>query len=183
LETYAEPKELAQDPHYRAQRREALAGLSEGMIDEPIVEIVNGLNRLPYCYTLQSCFGHFVYDGQDNPHNLEALPLTHNIARVEYRIAYVAFCIENSASGKRLLEDLRGIPTIDPENIQFCCAEWFWERHVNSYALQVEPDRFKRQDSAVLDYGEALRVEKIRNEFFIRLDELLRSTIERDETG
>ncbi len=37
--------------------------------------------------------------------------------------------------------DLRQIPAIDPEYIQFGCAEWFWEAQVNSYALQVEPMR------------------------------------------
>jgi hypothetical protein len=183
LETYAEPKELVQNPRYQAERQKVLGSLSDGMIDEPIIEIVNGFNRLPYCYTLQSCFGHFVYNGQDDRHDLESLPLTDTIARVEYRIAYVAFCIENSASGRRLLEDLKGITATDPENIQFCCAEWLWKRHVNSYGLQVEPDRFKRKDTAVLDYKEALQVEKIRNEFFIRLDELLGNIMERDETG
>ena len=43
----------------------------------------------------------------------------------------------------------------------------------NSYALQVEPDRFKFQDTAIVGYKEALHIEKIRNEFFIRLYELL----------
>ena len=62
---------------------------------------------------------------------------------------------------------------MDPENIQFGSAEWFWKRQVNSYALQVEPDRFKRQDTAILDYEEALNIEKIRNEFFFQLQALI----------
>lgn len=179
METYAEPKELVQNPRYQAQRKKALGSFSRGMIDEPIIGIVNGFNRLPCCYTLQSCFGHFVYNGQDDTHNLAPLPVTDSIARVEYRIAYVAFCIENSASGRELFEDLRGIPAIDPESIQFCSAEWFWKRQVNSYALQVEPDRFKCQDTALLDYREALQVERIRNEFYVRLGELVRNARER----
>ncbi len=147
--------------------------LSAGMIDKPIIEIINDFNKLSYCFTLQSCYGHFVFSGRENPHNLEPLPVTGTLAKVEYRIAYIALCIESSAFGKRLIESLKKIPAMDPENIQFCCAQWFWERQVNSYALQVEPDRFKTKDKVVLDYKEALQIEKIRNAFFIRLGELL----------
>jgi hypothetical protein len=46
-------------------------------------------------------------------------------------------------------------------------------------ALQVEPDRFKRKDTALLDFKEALHIEKIRNTVFIRLYELLENTQER----
>jgi hypothetical protein len=98
---------------------------------------------------------------------------------VEYRIAYIAFCIENSALGKALFAALKGITAIDRENVQFCCAEWFWKRQINSYALQVEPDRFKHKDTAIIDFKEALHIEKIRNEFFIRLYELLENAKER----
>ena len=173
METYTELKELMENPHYQAQRQKNLGGLSDSMIDEPIIEIVNGFNKLPYCFTLQSCYGHFLYNGQKDPHSLDPLPVTNTIARVEYKIAYIALCIEDSDSGRRLFEALKKITIIDPENIQFCCAEWFWNRQVNSYALQVEPDRFKHEDKAILDYKEALNIEKIRNEFFVKLKELL----------
>jgi len=153
--------------------------LSDSIIDEPIIEIVNAFNKLPYCFTLQSCYGHFVYSGQKSSHNLEPLPVTDTIAKVEYRIAYIAFCIESSASGRGMIETLREITAIDPKNIQFCCAEWFWKRQVNSYALQVEPDRFKTKDRAIVDYKEALYIEKIRNKLFVRLGELLRNGMER----
>jgi hypothetical protein len=173
LETFTEPKALVENPHYRDQRQRSLAGLSDDMIDKPIIELINAFNKLPYCFTLQSCYGHFIYSGQNNPHNLEPLPITDTIARVKYRIAYIAFCIENSDSGRMLFDALKEIAVIDPENIQFCCAEWFWKRQVNSYALQVEPDRFKFEDTAILNYKEALKIEKIRNEFFVQLKELL----------
>jgi len=173
LETFAEPRELVEDPHYQEQRRKTLAGLSDDMIDAPIIDLINGFNKLPYCFTVQSCYGHFIYNNQKDPYNLEPLPITDTVARVEYRIAYLCLCIENSALGRGLLEALNGITAIDPENIQFCCAEWFWKRQVNSYALQVEPDRFKHKDSAMLDYKEALHIETIRNEFFVQLRELL----------
>ena len=172
METFTEAKELMENPHYQAQREKTLATLTDSMIDSPIINLINSFNSLPHCFTLQSCYGHFVYSGQKDPNNLEPLPVTDNIADVEYRIAYIAFCIENSASGRGLLEVLKGIPSLDPENIQFCCAGWFWERHLNSYALQVEPERFKHKDSAILDHKEALTVEKMRNEFFVRLNDL-----------
>lgn len=139
------------------------------MIDTPLIELIHRFNEFPYCFTLQCCYGHFTYKGQDNPHNLEPLPVTDRIEKVKYQIAYIALCIQNSPSGQRFLEELKEIPSLDPQNVQFGCARWFWERQVNSYVLQVEPDRFQDKDQAVLDYKEAVHIEKIRNEFFHRL--------------
>lgn len=173
METFTAPKELVANPYYQDQRQKSLLGLTDVAIDTPIIELINAFNKLPYCFTLQSCYGHFLYNDQNDSHNLEPLPITDTIARVEYRIAYLAFCIENSELGRSLMEALKEITVIDPENIQFCSAEWFWERQVNSYAMQVEPDRFKHEDSAILDYKEALYIEEIRNEFFDHLQELL----------
>lgn len=173
METYAELKELEPNPHYHAQRQRILRDLTDNMIDEPIIDLINGFNRWPFCFTLQSCYGHFVYNGQQDPHNLEPLPAANALNEVEYRIAYIAFCIENSPLGRKLLERLKGITALDPQYVQFCCAEWFWTRQINSYALQVEPDRFKHKDTATIDFKEAFHIEKIRNEFFIRLYTLL----------
>ena len=161
------------------QKQKTLRALTDDMIDMPIIHLIKGFNRLRYCFTLQSCHGHFVYSGQKDIHNLEPLPAKGAIAKVEYRIAYIAFCIENSLLGRDLFESLKGITAIDPENVQFCCAEWFWKKQVNSYAMQVEPDRFKRKDTAILDLKEALYIEKIRNEFFIRLYELIENAKEK----
>ncbi len=72
-----------------------------------------------------------------------------------------------------MFESLKEIMSIDSEYVQFCCAEWFWKKQVNSYALQVEPDSFKHKDTAIIDFNEALHIEKIRNEFFNRLYALL----------
>ncbi len=173
METFTQTKALVENLHYHDQRRKSLAGLNDGMIDKPIIEVINAFNKLPYCFTLQCCYGHFIYGGRNDPYNLEPLPLTDTIARVEYRIAYIALCIESSDLGWMLFDALKGIAVIDPENIQFCCAEWLWERQLNSYALQVQPDRFKFEDKAIVDYQEALKIEKIRNEFFVQLRELL----------
>ena len=183
METFTELKELVENPNYQIQRQETLNALTDEMIDMPIINLVNSFNKLPYCFTLQSCYGHFIYNGQNDPHNLEPLPITDTIASVEYRIAYIALCIENSDLGRMLFDALKGIADIDPENIQFCSAEWFWKRQVNSYALQIEPDRFKFEDKAILDYKEALKIEKIRNEFFIQLKELLQKLQGGDESG
>ena len=178
METFTELKEFAENPHYQLQKQKNLSNLTNDMIDMPIIDLINGYNKLPYCFTLQSCYGHFVYNGQKDLHNLEPLPVTGALDKIEYRIAYIAFCIENSAAGRGLFETLKEVTSIDPENIQFCCAEWFWNKQINSYALQVEPDRFKRQDTAIIDLQEASHIEKIRNTFFIRLYELLEYTKE-----
>lgn len=173
METFVEVRELTENPDFQMQRQRSLANLTDDMIDVPIIGVINGFSKLPYCFTLQSCYGHFVYNSQKNSHNLEPLPVIGALSKVEYRIAYIAFCLENSPLGSKLLEILKKFTAIDPENVQFCCAEWFWNRQVNSYALQVEPDRFKRKDTAILDHKEALHIEKIRNDFFQRLYELV----------
>ena len=172
METFTKPKKLVKKLRYQEQRQESLAGLTDKMIDTPLIKLIKDINKLLYCFTLQCCYGHFIYNGQNDTHNLEPLPHTDKIDRVEYKIAYIAFCIENCASGRSLITALNRITDIGPENIQFCSAEWFWERQVNSYALQVEPDRFKDRDKVILDYREALHIEKIRDEFFIQLKEL-----------
>jgi len=179
LETFTELKKLAENPHYQVQKRKTLCDLTDDMIDIPIIDLINGFNKLPYCFTLQSCYGHFVYNGQKDTHNLEPLPVKGAIDKIEYRIAYIAFCIENSLLGRELFESFKVITAIDPENVQFCCAEWFWKRQVNSYSLKAEPDRFKRKDKAIVDFREALHIEKIRNGFFIRLCELLENAKEK----
>lgn len=117
METFTEIKALVENPHYHHQRQKSLAGLHDGMTDRPLIEVVNAFNILPYCFTLQCCYGHFIYGGQDDPHNLEPLPLTDTIAKVEYRIAYIALCIESSDLGRMLFDALKGIADIDPENI------------------------------------------------------------------
>ena len=177
METLIEHKALVENPNFKSQRKENLSKLKDEIIDESIIGLINDINKLSFCFTLQSCHGHFVYEGQANPKNLERLPLTNTISSIEYRIAYIAFCVENSDLGRRLLDSLKEITSIDPNNIQFGCAEWFWERNVNSFVLQVEPDRFKFEDKAVLDYREALKIEKIRDEFFAQLKKIIQPLV------
>jgi hypothetical protein len=173
METFTAIKKLLEDPQFASQRERSLDRLDINAIDVPIRATIRSIAGLPYCFTLQCCFGHFLYAGQNNRHNLDPLPVSSRLTNIEYRIAYVALCIDNSPSGKRFLENLEQIPAIDPQYIQFGCAEWFWARQVNSYALQVEPIRFMAQDTCVIEYHEARHIEKIRNQFFAQLDQLL----------
>ncbi len=178
METYTELKDFVDNPHYHRQRQKALRGLDISTIDIPIVPIVEGLANLPYCFTLQSCYGHFLHRDQRDSQNIEPLPISESISSVEYRIAYIALCIQNSDLGRVLLHDLREIPAMDPEYIQFGCAEWFWQRQVNSYVLQVEPGRFRTKDRITVDHQEALHIERIRNGFFGELNRIVQERAE-----
>ena len=173
METYTELKDFVDNPYYHRQRQEALRGLDISTIDIPIVPTIEGLANLPYCFTLQSCYGHFLHRDQRDSQNIKPLPISESISSVEYRIAYIALCIQNSDLGRALSHDLREIPAMDPEYIQFGCAEWFWQRQVNSYVLQVEPGRFRTKDRITVDYQEALHIERIRNMFFGELNRIV----------
>lgn len=177
METFTAPRAFVKNPHYHNQRREFLRKLDLSSIDPPIIDLVRDFSKLQYCFTLQSCFGHFLYPGNRDPVNLEPLPLADGIESIDYRIAYLAICIEDSILGKELFDNLVEIPSIDPEYIQFGSADWFWERQLNSYAMQVEPIRHMTRDKCHIDYGEALHVEKIRNQLFKQLMTLLRKRI------
>lgn len=171
MESFTELLEFQENMHYERQKKECLGKLTAETIDLPIAQLINNFNKLPYCFTLQCCHGHFIQNGE----NCTSLTTADNRVRVEYRIAYIAFCIENSVLGKEFFNALNSVVVIDPHNIQFCCAEWFWEWQVNSYVIQVEPVRFKTQDSAVLDYNEACTVEGVRNECFEQLEKLVKN--------
>lgn len=177
METFTQPKPLTGNPHYSTQRHNCMASLDYSSLDAPIAEIVAGFNARAYCFTLQSCFGHFLCKGQTGEHNLSPLPTAKPFSAIEYRIAYIALCIENSDAGRTLIEALKQVVALDPQNVQFGCAEWFWQRQVNSYALQVEPDRFKYQDRITIEYEEAVIIEDVRNKFFARLNTLVQAQL------
>ena len=168
METFAQPKGFVHNPRFRHDREQATAALTLDAIDAPIRDVISAFGALPHCYTLQSCYGHFLHAAQRDPHSLLSLPAS-DIGTVEYRIAYIALCIEESKAGRRLRSLLHQVTEIDPAYIQFGSPDWFWEQHVNSYALQVEPERFKDRDVAIIEYGEALCVQQVRGRFFERL--------------
>jgi hypothetical protein len=174
METFAKAREFVDNPRYEIERNRVTRTLSLESIDSPIRTIVASFAELTYCFTLQSCFGHFVHADQPEPDNLEPLP-EHDVGNVTYRIAYFALCLRDSAQGRLLLSNLAEFPSIDPEYVQFGSPGWFWKRHLNSFAIQVEPARFANKDQAMIGYREALRVQKIRDEFFARLGMLARS--------
>jgi len=168
METFAQPKRLVHNPHFRRDHEQAAATLTLDIIDAPIRDVIAAFNALPHCYTMQSCYGHFLHAAQRDPRSLLTLP-TSDTGAVEYRIAYIAFCVEESEAGLRLCSLLQQVTEIDPAYVQFGSPDWFWERHLNSYALQVEPERFKDRDVAMLEHGEALHVQEVRGHFFERL--------------
>jgi hypothetical protein len=169
VETFTELKDFVDNPHFNKQRQRSLRSLDLETIDPPLVDIIDGFSKLPYCFTLQSCYGHFLYPDQKNEKNIEPLPDSEEIAEVEYRIAYIALCIEDSGQGRELFSTLSEVASIDSEYIQFCSSDWFWKDQVNSFALQVEPDQYKTKDKCSVSYQEALHIEKVRNQFFNKI--------------
>ncbi|MEE4601728.1 MAG: hypothetical protein V2J65_10655 [Desulfobacteraceae bacterium] len=173
METFTEFKTMVADPRYPDRRKKCLDKLKLDELDAPVAGLVKDMCQFPFCFTIQSCYGHFLYAGQEDPKNVEPLKAADKIQTVEYRIAYVALCVENSRSGNVYLRLLKQVPEIDPFCIQFGCAEWFWGKYPNSYVLQVEPEKHKREDRCAIDYQEALHVEKVRIQFYDHLKMLI----------
>ena len=175
METFAPAKPFMAHPTYRKDRDRVLGSLDLEAVDAPIRGVIHDFRALSHCFTLQCCHGHFVHIGQTDPHGLARLP-PQGPEQVQYRIAYLALCIEDSVPGHELRRLLEGIPHSAPEFIQFGSPDWFWERQPNSYALQVEPERFKDTDVATIGYREALRVQEVRDLFFNRVAQVLQAT-------
>jgi hypothetical protein len=174
LETFTEFKPLVDNALYEEHRKASLSTLDINTIDAPLIEIINGFSKLHYCFTLQSCYGHFLHNSQDNPKNVEPLSRSDSISNVEYRIAYIALCIKNNDRGHALIQRLKAISLIDPDYVQFGCAQWFWKRQVNSYTLQVAPKRYQTKDTMLVGFQEALHIEKIKNAVFDQLNKIVK---------
>jgi hypothetical protein len=172
METFTQPRALVRHQSYTIDRRAALESLDLAAVDPPIVDIVETFRPLTYCFTLQCCHGHFLTGSTQSANSLEPLPPDHT-GSVRYRIAYLAFCIEDCARGRAFLERLARVPAIEPAYVQFGCADWFWDQWPNSYTLQVEPAAHRFQDQAVLTAGEAIRTQRVRDRFFDELRRLL----------
>lgn len=117
METYTAPRPLEDYPGFQSSRQLALHNLDVTLIDNPLVGLIKDLNKLPYLFTLQCCYGHFLTtDGEE----LSDFDLLRTTSKVEYRLAYIAFCIENSPSGKQFVQQLKEIPlTVEQGVIQF----------------------------------------------------------------
>ncbi len=171
MKTFAPAQPSVHNPGYRDDCQKVKAALDLNEVDAPIRAFITAFNKLHYCYTLQCCYGHFLHATQSDPPNLECLP-AHDVGQVHYRIAYLALCLEDSAPGFRLRSLLERVPEIGAGYIQFGSPGWFWEQCPNSYALQVEPERFYDRDAATIEYQEALHVQNVRDRFFKRLAEI-----------
>ncbi len=172
METFTYPIEPVNNPLFEKERQAAVQGINPNELDKPLVDIIGRFNKLKYVYTLQCCYGHFLYGSQSHEHNLLPLP-EYDPGMITYRIAYLAFCIRVDTEGLRLCEALMKLQDIDKHFIQFGSADWFWERCINSYVLQVEPERYKYQDIAEVDWSEARHIQKIRTLFFNELKTLI----------
>jgi hypothetical protein len=182
LETFTAPREFVENQRFAEDRQNTLQALDLTAIDEPIREIVRGIALLPYCFTLQSCYGHFLYTPDQQPRSLARLP-PRDAGPVTYRIAYIAFCLENGPRGHAARGALAQIPAIDLDYVQFGSAAWFWQRHPNSYALQVEPASHMTKDEAVLSHAEALHTQRIRDLFFVELEGFLKEQLHERGAG
>jgi len=182
LETFAKAREFVKHRGYFHARQGSIATLDLATIDDPIRNIVEGFTALPHCFTLQCCHGHFVCSAEQDPHNFEPIPSGYS-GFVSYRIAYIAFCLENSRRGQTLRLSLERLSAIDPDYIQFGSADWFWDQMVNTYVLQVEPEAHMQEDEAILESAEARHTQAVRDRFFRELRVLLSAELGEQGTG
>jgi hypothetical protein len=179
METFTNAKPFARHPGYAADREKAHRELAEemirGSIDTPLLPVIRDWIPITHCFTVQCCFGHFVHDMEPDIENLVS-PSRYKgkIETVRYRLAYVAVCIQNNSRGKEMFADLEDLAADNPDYIQFGSADWFWERLVNTYCIQLEPERLKNADSGVITLDEALHLETLREHFFQRLAGIVR---------
>ena len=178
METFTGPRSFVHNQQYVQYRIETIDALDLKSIDEPILDIVSAFIELPYCFPLQSCYGHFVCTADQDIYTLSPIPKICNDP-IRYRIAYLAVCIKDSHDGRRLNNALSEIQAVDPVYIQFGSADWFWNQFPNSYVLQVEPPQYMQKDEAILEYSEAKHVQSVRDQFFIELRNRLSDWLEK----
>ena len=77
METYIEKQPLIDNPNFLCQWDKTLKELD-----------------LPYCFTIQSCFGHFVYGDESDVHNLEPLKTIDSPLDITYIIGTTGHEIE-----------------------------------------------------------------------------------------
>ncbi|MEX2720627.1 MAG: hypothetical protein Q6362_004310 [Candidatus Wukongarchaeota archaeon] len=157
METFTGAKPFVNDSYFEKKRGEALIKL-ESEFKSGSIDVPHNRNYERLCYASS-----LLYYSE----------LLWAISKVEYRIAYMAFCFQNNELGRKLFDDLKAIIEIDLAYIQFGSTEWFWERCLNSYVLQVEPERSKTEDRVYVDMKEALHIEELRNKFFVELKKIL----------
>ena len=151
METFTEFRPMVVDPHYQDRRRQCLNELNSDELDPPIAGLIDDLCEFPFCFTIQSCFGHFLYPGQEDPNNIQSLSSPGKIHSVDYRIAYIAICVEDSRSGRKFLRWLKQFSDMDPHYVQYGCAEWFWERYrIHTFCRLSQKDTDKRTSARLI---------------------------------
>ena len=175
METFTAPIKMVEDSGFAHKRMQVLKGLTPGMIDPQILDVVQGFSRLPHAYTVQSCYGHLVHDGQAGRDAVMIDPGPDLPETGLYQIAYLAMVIENSGPGREFYERLAEIPKLNEKFYQWGSGTWFWENqgYLNSYVLQVEPIRFKHLDRFTMDRREAGEWLEARADFWGALRGLL----------
>lgn len=174
METFCIAKPMIPDSDFEDRRQAAVKEIDLRQIDAPLRLLIERLSALPYCFSLQCCWGHFVHDTQLDRHWIDPLGEVREDAAITYRLAYLAVCLKRDESGIKLFDDLKDLTRIDPEYLQFGSADWFWNRQINSYAVQVMPDRFKDRDTAEVTVEEARHLEQVKQRMFEKLDLLVR---------
>lgn len=173
METFAPARPMVAHPGFMQERRRALASLDLAAIDPPLQPLIQSLSRVEHCFTMQSCWGHFVHPGQPDEHGVACLAGYSDATVVDYRIAYKAFCLQDSPAGRRLYQDLEALVDIDQANIQFGSADWFWQQAVNTYQVQVEPRRHQFRDRVEVGISEALTLQETRDRLYERLNQVV----------
>ncbi len=172
MQTYCPEKPMVANAEFGVHKAAALDSLRKARIDEPIQELVHDLANLDFCFTLQSCWGHFVSSSLPDPQAIRTLRADSLENRYHYKIAYLALCLDNRPRGREFLVRLREIPAaVDPKYVQFGCADWFWKQQVNSYVLQVQPLDNAHVDSMDVNGELALELQGARDVFFRRVRE------------
>jgi hypothetical protein len=174
METFTPPRPFITHQDYRRDRERTLQNLSQEIlknaIDPPLLPLVQECISIPHCFTLQCCYGHFVHRLAPDLENLVPISsIREPVGPIRYRIAYLVLCIENSRNGRSLYHDLAGMTEMDLMFIQFGSADWFWDQMPNTYCIQLEPERLKEEDSGLVSWEEALRIEELRTPFFAEL--------------
>lgn len=171
METFTPCKPFTDYPDFGIEREAVLKSIDTGSIDPPLRALVNEINKLEHLFTLQCCHGHFV---DENGRELVNADEGAAGGSLIYRLAYLAVCLADSRAGRETRRQLVHIPAlVDLPNVQFGSAEWFWEQWPNSYVVQVMPERYKDLDKARIDHPEALELGKIRDKFFVALNQML----------
>ena len=178
METFTPPRPFVPHPGYKRDRERSLQSLQQEIeknaIDPPLLPLVRECMAVPHCFTMQCCYGHFVHRLEPDPDNLAPISrYTQEVGSIRYRIAYLAFCLDDSPDGHHLYSELEGIAGLDPAFIQFGSADWFWDQVPNTYCLQLEPERMRDADSGDVKWDEALRIEEIREPFFAGIREII----------